>query len=233
VEHDLIQLFDVESSTFTYFLVDRATREAMAIDSVDRQVERDLALIKRLDLKLRYALETHAHADHITGAARLIAATGALAAAPSGCGIAPANVQLQDGDVLLFGVAEQLQALHTPGHTAGSMSYVWRGNVFTGDALLIDGCGRTDFQGGDAGALYDSIHGRLFTLPDITRVYPGHDYRGNAVSTIGWEKRHNARLANRSRAEFVELMAHLDLPRPKMIDVAVPANKNLGIPHAA
>lgn len=233
MEHDLIQLFDVESSTFTYFLVDRATREAMAIDSVDRQVERDLALIKRLDLKLRYALETHAHADHITGAARLIAATGALAAAPSGCGIAPANVQLQDGDVLLFGVAEQLQALHTPGHTAGSMSYSWRGNVFTGDALLIDGCGRTDFQGGDAGALYDSIHGRLFTLPDITRVYPGHDYRGNAVSTIGWEKRHNARLANRSRAEFVELMAHLDLPRPKMIDVAVPANKNLGIPHAA
>ena len=233
MEQDLIQLFDVESSTFTYFLVDRATREAMAIDSVDRQVERDLALIKRLGLKLRYALETHAHADHITGAARLIAATGALAAAPSGCGIAPANVQLQDGDVLLFGVAEQLHALHTPGHTAGSMSYLWRDNVFTGDALLIDGCGRTDFQGGDAGALYDSIHGRLFTLPDITRVYPGHDYRGNAVSTIGWEKRHNARLANHGRAEFVELMAHLDLPKPKMMEIAVPANQRLGVPHAA
>jgi glyoxylase-like metal-dependent hydrolase (beta-lactamase superfamily II) len=233
VDHDLIQLFDVESSTYTYFLVDRATREAMAIDSVDRQVERDLAVIKRLDLKLRYALETHAHADHITGAARLIAATGALAAAPSGCGIAPANVQLQDGDTLLFGAAEQLRALHTPGHTAGSMSYAWRGNVFTGDALLIDGCGRTDFQGGDAGALYDSIHGKLFTLPDITRVYPGHDYRGNAVSTIGWEKRHNARLAHRSRAEFIVLMAHLDLPRPKMMDIAVPANRNLGITHAA
>jgi len=234
MEHDLIQLFDVESSTFTYFLVDRATREAMAIDSVDRQVERDLALIKRLDLKLRYALETHAHADHITGAARLVAATGAMSAAPSGCGILPANVQMQDGDVLLFGVAEQLRALHTPGHTAGSMSFAWRGNVFTGDALLIDGCGRTDFQGGDAGTLYDSIHAKLFTLPDITRVYPGHDYRGNAVSTIGWEKRHNARLANRSRADFIELMAHLDLPRPKMMDVAVPANRNLGIvPHAA
>ena len=233
MDHDLIQLFDVESSTFTYFLVDRATREAMAIDSVDRQVERDLALIKRLDLRLRYALETHAHADHITGAARLIAATGALAAAPSGCGIAPANVQLQDGDVLLFGVAEQLRALHTPGHTAGSMSYLWRGNVFTGDALLIDGCGRTDFQGGDAGALYDSIHTRLFTLPDITRVYPGHDYRGNAASTIGWEKRHNARLANRDRAAFVELMANLKLPRPKMMDIFVPANRRLGIPHAA
>jgi glyoxylase-like metal-dependent hydrolase (beta-lactamase superfamily II) len=233
MDHDLIQLFDVESSTFTYFLVDRATREAMAIDSVDGQVERDLALIKRLDLRLRYALETHAHADHITGAARLIEATGALAAAPSGCGIAPANVQLKDGDALLFGVAEQLVALHTPGHTAGSMSYLWRGNVFTGDSLLIDGCGRTDFQGGDAGALYDSIQTRLFALPDITRVFPGHDYRGNAVSTIGWEKRHNARLANRGRVEFVELMAHLNLPRPKMMDVAVPANKRLGIPHAA
>jgi sulfur dioxygenase len=233
MDHDLIQLFDVESSTFTYFLVDRATREAMAIDSVDRQVERDLGLIKRLNLRLRYALETHAHADHITGAARLIAATGALAAAPSGCGIAPANVQLQDGDALLFGVAEQLVALHTPGHTAGSMSYLWRGNVFTGDALLIDGCGRTDFQGGDAGTLYDSIQTKLFALPEITRVFPGHDYRGNAVSTIGWEKRHNARLANRSRAEFVELMAHLDLPRPKMMDVAVPANQRLGIAHAA
>ena len=233
MDHDLIQLFDAESSTFTYFLVDRATREAMAIDSVDRHVERDQALNKRLDLRLRYALETHAHADHVTGAARLIAATGALAAAPFGCGIAPANVQLQDGDALLFGVAEQLAALHTPGHTAGSMSYLWRGNVFTGDALLIDGCGRTDFQGGDAGTLYDSIHARLFALPDLTRVFPGHDYRGNAVSTIGWEKRHNARFANRSRAEFVELMAHLDLPRPKMMDVAVPANKRLGIPHAA
>ena len=234
MEHDLIQLFDVESSTFTYFLVDRATREAMAIDSVDGQVERDLALIRRLDLKLRYALETHAHADHITGAARLVAATGALSAAPSGCGILPANVQMQDGDVLLFGVAEQLRALHTPGHTAGSMSFSWRGNVFTGDALLIDGCGRSDFQGGDAGALYDSIHAKLFTLPDITRVYPAHDYRGNAVSTIGWEKRHNARLANRSRADFIDLMTHLDLPRPKMMDVAVPANRNLGvIPHAA
>jgi len=233
VEHDLIQLFDVESSTFTYFLVDRATREAMAIDSVDRQVERDLALIKRLDLRLRYALETHAHADHITGAARLVAETGALAAAPSGCGILPANVQLQDGDTLLFGVAEQLRALHTPGHTAGSMSYQWRGNVFTGDSLLIDGCGRTDFQGGNAGALYDSIHGNLFALPDITRVYPGHDYRGNAVSTIGWEKRHNARLANRDRAAFVELMGNLKLPRPKMMDIFVPANRRLGIPHAA
>jgi glyoxylase-like metal-dependent hydrolase (beta-lactamase superfamily II) len=232
MNHDLIQLFDNASSTFTYFLVDRASREAVAIDSVDMQVERDLALVRRLDLRLRYVLETHAHADHITGAGRLREATGALAAAPIGCGIVPANLQLNDGDELLFGVAERVRAIHTPGHTAGSMSYLWRGSVFTGDALLIDGCGRTDFQSGDAGTLFDSIHGKLFALPVATRVYPGHDYRGNNVSTIGWEKRHNARLAGRERAAFIDLMNELHLPRPKMIDVAVPANQNLGIPHA-
>jgi sulfur dioxygenase len=232
MNHDLLQLFDPASSTFTYVLVDRVSREAMVIDSVDSQVERDIALLKRLDLRLRYVLETHAHADHVTGAGRLRDATGAQAAAPIGCGITPANVQLNDGDSLLFGVEEQVLALHTPGHTAGSMSYLWRGNVFTGDALLIDGCGRTDFQGGDAGALHDSITGKLFTLPPNTRVFPGHDYRGNTVSTIGWEKRHNARLAGRDRAAFIALMAELHLPKPKLIDVAVPANRNLGIPHA-
>jgi len=232
MDQDLLQLFDPISSTFTYFLVDRASREAMAIDSVDTLFDRDLAVIRRLDLRLRYVLETHAHADHITGAGKLREATGALAAAPIGCGIVPANVQLNDGDALLFGVDERVRAIHTPGHTAGSMSYLWRGNVFTGDALLIDGCGRTDFQSGDAGTLFDSIHGKLFTLPGNTRVFPGHDYRGNSVSTIGWEKRHNARLAGRSRADFVALMGELHLPRPKMIDVAVPANQNLGISHA-
>jgi sulfur dioxygenase len=233
MDHDVIQLFDPESSTFTYFLVDRDSREAIAIDSVDRQVERDLLLVQRLDLRLRYVLETHAHADHITGAGQLRERTGAQAAAPSGCGITSANVQLQDGDTLLFGVAQTLTALHTPGHTAGSMSFLWQGNVFTGDTLLIDGCGRTDFQSGDAGALFDSVQRQLFSLPPNTRVYPGHDYRGNSVSTIGWEKRHNARLANRDRASFIALMADLHLPRPKMIDIAVPANKLLGIPHAA
>lgn len=231
MDQDLLQLFDVTSSTFTYFLVDRASREAVAIDSVDTQVERDVALIRRLDLRLRYVLETHAHADHITGAGKLRELTGALAAAPIGCGIVPANVQLNDGDALLFGVAERIVALHTPGHTAGSMSYLWQGNVFTGDALLIDGCGRTDFQSGDAGALYDSVQRKLFTLPPVTRVYPAHDYRGNTVSTIGWEKRHNARLAGRERRAFVALMAELRLPKPRMIDVAVPANQLLGIPH--
>ncbi len=233
MEHEVVQLFDPESSTFTYFLVDRASREAMVIDSVDRQLERDLALVRRLDLRVRYVLETHAHADHITGAGRLREETGALAAAPSGCDIAPADVQLVDRDALHFGVGERLIALHTPGHTAGSMSFLWRGNVFTGDALLIDGCGRTDFQGGDAGMLWDAIHDKLFELPSNTRVYPGHDYRGNTVSTIGWERRHNSRLTGRDRAAFIELMEELNLPKPKMIDVAVPANRMLGVPHAA
>ena len=233
MNHDVIQLFDTESSTFTYFLVDRQSREAIAIDSVDRQLERDLAVVQRLDLRLRYVLETHAHADHITGAGRLRELTGAQAAAPSGCAITSANVQLQDGDTLLFGVAETVTALHTPGHTAGSMSYLWQGNVFTGDTLFIDGCGRTDFQSGDSGVLYDSVYGKLFSLPPNTRVYPGHDYRGNFVSTIGWERQHNARLARRDRDAFIALMADLHLPRPKLIDVAVPANQRLGmIPHA-
>jgi glyoxylase-like metal-dependent hydrolase (beta-lactamase superfamily II) len=233
MEHDVIQLSDSESSTFTYFLVDRDSREAVAIDTVDHQVERDLGLVQRLDLRLAYVLETHAHADHITGAGLLRARTGAQAAAPSGCGITSANVQLRDGDTLLFGVAQSITALHTPGHTAGSMSYLWQGNVFTGDTLLIDGCGRTDFQSGDAGGLFDSVHAKLFTLPPNTRVYPAHDYRGKSVSTIGWEKRHNARLAGRDRAAFIALMADLHLPKPKMIDIAVPANKLLGIAHAA
>jgi glyoxylase-like metal-dependent hydrolase (beta-lactamase superfamily II) len=113
------------------------------------------------------------------------------------------------------------------------MCYVWRGNVFTGDTLLIDGCGRTDFQGGSADALYDSVTRKLFGLPDATKVWPGHDYKGQSASTIGWEKKHNARLANRTRADFVALMGQLNLPRPKLIDVAVPANRNLGLPHSA
>jgi glyoxylase-like metal-dependent hydrolase (beta-lactamase superfamily II) len=139
---------------------------------------------------------------------------------------------LQDGDVIRFGAAETIAVIHTPGHTAGSMCYVWRGNVFTGDTLLIDGCGRTDFQGGSAAALYDSITRNLFALPDATRVWPGHDYKGQSVSTIGWEKAHNARVAGRSRDEFVTLMNGLNLPQPKLIDIAVPANRNLGLPHS-
>ncbi len=228
-----IQLFDTESSTFTYILSAPGATDAVIVDPVDHNLERDLKHIERLGLKLRFVLETHAHADHVTSAGRLRALTGARAAVPGGCGIESAEVQLKDGDLLRFGTGEAIRVLHTPGHTAGSMSYLWRGNVFTGDTLLIDGCGRTDFQSGSADALYDSVTTRLFTLPDDTRVWPGHDYKGQVVSTIGWEKRHNARLAGRSRDEFIKLMGELKLPKPKLIDVAVPANQHLGLPHGS
>lgn len=228
-----IQLFDTESSTFTYILAAPGESDAVIIDPVERHWERDLRHLERLGLRLRYVLETHAHADHVTSAGRLCEKTGAQAAVPSGCGILPAELQLKDGELIRFGKAEEIRVLHTPGHTAGSMSYVWRGNVFTGDTLLIDGCGRTDFQSGSADALYDSVNGKLFALPDDTRMWPGHDYKDQAVSTIGWEKRHNVRLAGRSREDFVRLMGELNLPRPKLIDVAVPANQNLGLPHGA
>ena len=227
-----IQLFDPASSTYTYLLCDEGSREALIIDPVDDQLERDLAALRERGLKLVWSVETHAHADHITSAGLLAEHAGARTAAPSGCGIGTARVQLQDGDVLRFG-GEQLKALHTPGHTAGSMSYLWREHVFTGDALLIDGCGRTDFQSGNAGDLYRSITQVLFALPDETTVWPGHDYKGRTHSTIGQEKRANSRVAGRSRAEFEAIMNELHLPRPKRIDEAVPANQSSGLRHDA
>ena len=233
MDHELHQLFDPESSTFTYVLVDRASRDAVLVDSVAACFDRDMAMLRRLGVTLRYVVETHTHADHVTAAGRLRDATGAATVAPFKCGISPADVQLAHGDTLRFGAGEVLHAIHTPGHTSGSTSYLWRGNVLTGDTLLIEGCGRTDFQSGDAGSLYDSVHERLFTLPDDTRVWPAHDYRGNTVSTIGHEKRNNPRLAGRDRASFIELMGNLQLPKPKLIDVAVPANRMLGLTHAA
>jgi sulfur dioxygenase len=226
-----IQLFDAESSTFTYILRDPEGDAAVIIDPVDRQWERDLQQLERLNLRLVYVLETHAHADHVTSAGKLCQLTGAIAAVPSGCGIAPAPIQLEHGDTIRFGKAEEIKVLHTPGHTAGGISFTWRGNVFTGDTLLIDGCGRTDFQSGSAAALYDSVTTILFALPDTTVVWPAHDYKGRSISTIGWERRKNSRLANRSKDSFIELMDNLDLPRPKLMDVAVPANQNLGLPH--
>ncbi len=228
---NLVQLFDVESSTFTYILIADDQRAAVIIDPVERHCNRDLKHLERLGVKLAYVLETHAHADHVTSAGKLRVLTGAQAAVPSGCGIAPAELQLNDGDIIGFGADDQITVLHTPGHTAGSVSYLWRDNLFTGDTLLIDGCGRTDFQSGSAQALYDSVTGKLFALPDTTRVWPGHDYNGQSVSTIGWEKRHNARLTKRSKDDFCALMATLDLPKPRLLDIAVPANQNLGLPH--
>jgi sulfur dioxygenase len=237
-----IQLFDPASSTHTYLLFDEDSREAIIIDPVDAQMQRDLGVLRSYGLQLRYIVETHAHADHITSAGGLIEHTGAQAATPAGCGIMPSAIQLQDGDVLHFG-SQQLKALHTPGHTAGSMSFVWQrgaaGHVFTGDTLLIGGCGRTDFQSGSAQALYRSITQVLFALPDTTTVWPGHDYKGLTHSTIGDEKQHNTRIQNRelnrqrSLAEFVDLMNNLNLPKPLRIDEAVPANLTLGLRHDA
>lgn len=226
-----IQLFDPASSTYTYVLVDEATRSAVLIDPVDQQLARDLALLKERGLQLAWTVETHAHADHITSAGLLAEHAGAKTAAPAGCGIATAAVQLAHGDTLAFG-HETLRVLHTPGHTAGSMCYLWRGQVFTGDTLLIGGCGRTDFQSGSAEALYRSLTEVLFALPDDTVVWPGHDYHGRTHSTIGEEKRSNPRIAGKSLAEFVATMQALDLPRPKRMDEAVPANLQSGLGQA-
>ncbi len=225
-----IQLFDPASSTYTYILFDVDSREALIIDPVDEQIERDLATLRSYGLRLVWAVETHAHADHITSAAQLAELTGARLAAPVGCGIGTAAVQLAQGDSLRFG-AESMLALHTPGHTAGSMSFVWREHVFTGDTLLINGCGRTDFQSGSASDLYRSLTQVLFALPDATTVWPGHDYQGRTHSTIGQEKAGNARVAGKSEAEFIALMDALQLPKPKRIDEAVPANLSSGLRH--
>jgi len=227
-----IQLFDVASSTYTYVLFDESSREALIIDPVDTQLDRDLAVLRQYGLKLLWTTETHAHADHITSAGLLAEHAGARTAAPAGCGIATAALQIQDNDTLKFG-CEEVRALHTPGHTAGSMCFVWRNHVFTGDTLLINGCGRTDFQSGSALEMYHSLTQILFKLPDETVVWPGHDYQGRTFSTIGAEKKGNMRVVGKTEAEFIAIMAALNLPRPRRIDEAVPANLTSGLRHDA
>jgi len=222
-----IQLFDSASSTYTYVLFDEQSREALIIDPVDEQLERDLAVLRQYGLTLLWTVETHAHADHITSAGLLAEHTGAKTAAPQGCGILTAAVQLVDGDTLTFG-SQQIRALHTPGHTAGSMGFAWHNHVFTGDTLLINGCGRTDFQSGSPEAMYHSLTQVLFKLPDETTVWPGHDYHGRTHSSIGAEKSGNTRVAGKTLAEFTAIMEALHLPKPKRIDEAVPANLTSG-----
>ncbi len=226
------QLFDPVSSTLTYILGDSTRREAVIIDPVVEQLARDLAALEAHGLKLRWTLDTHVHADHVTGAAALKALTSARSAVGMACEAPGYDRQLVGGDTINFG-SHTVQIIATPGHTPGSLSFKWLDRLFTGDALLIGGCGRTDFQSGDADQLYTSVTTRLFTLDDETLVYPAHDYKGRRVSCVGEEKVLNARFAGKSRHEFISLMAALNLPRPKLIDIAVPANKLAGVSHAA
>ena len=223
------QLFDAETSTYSYLLWDAKTREAALIDSVDTQIERDLQLIKELGLDLKYTLETHIHADHITASGKIRQKLGSKAAVHRNSESDCADILLSDGDSIKLG-EQDIRVVETPGHTDTCISYSIDGAVFTGDTLLIRGCGRTDFQAGDAGRLYDSIHDKLFCLSDSTVVYPGHDYRGFCASTIGEEKAHNPRLGNnRPKKEFVDLMNSLQLDPPKKIAEAVPGNLACGL----
>jgi len=221
-----------DSSTLTYILTDPESKEAIIIDPVLEQVDRDLTVIKQLGCKLVLALNTHAHADHITGSGLLKAKLGSsIRSVISRASGAKADILVDDNEEVVWANGNQrLRVIATPGHTAGCVCYFdsTMQVVFTGDVLLIGGCGRTDFQGGSAETLYESVHTRLFTLPNTTLVYPAHDYKGRRYTTIGAEKTTNPRLT-KSKSEFVELMANLNLPYPKKIDAAVPANMVCGI----
>jgi sulfur dioxygenase len=223
------QLFDPESCTFTYLVGDRRAGVAALVDPVLEQVERDLRRVDALGLRLVHTIETHVHADHVTAGNTLAELRGSRPVVPQGSAVSCDALRVAGGDRVAIGALD-LEVIETPGHTPESVSYHFDDRVLTGDALLIGTCGRIDFQGGDAGQLWDSVHERLFTLPDDTRVFPAHDYKGHKESRIGDEKRSNARLC-RSRQEFIALMNSLTLPRPRLIDVAVPANLRCGKPE--
>lgn len=229
------QLFEPQSSAYTYLIGCEDSGEALLIDPVLETVERDLELLSELQLTLKYTIETHIHADHVTGAARLRERTGCRCAVPEVSGASHVDLPVREGQGIRIGSLE-LQPLYTPGHTDDHHSYLLQGSdagrVFTGDALLIDGCGRTDFQNGDAATLYRSVHEKIFSLAGDTLVYPGHDYQQRRVSSVQQELQRNPRLGGgKSVHEFVAIMAGLNLPRPKKMDVAVPANRECGQVH--
>ena len=233
------QLFDKDTSTYTYLLADPETREALLIDPVREQTERDLGVLRELGLTLKFVLETHVHADHVTGAGLLRNKTGAkiayskLSGIKSDTALSNNVVLLDDEDGITVGKIT-LEARLTPGHTSGDVSFVTadRKMAFTGDALLIRGCGRTDFQQGSARTLFRSVKDKILSLPADTLLYPGHDYEGRTVTTVREEKSHNARLKDGiTEDEFVIIMDGLGLAPPKKLDIAVPANLNLGLLH--
>lgn len=224
------QLFDRQTCTYTYLLADADTKEAVLIDPVREQFERDQLLLEELGLTLRYTLETHIHADHVTSSGLFRQKVGSHSVVSSAGGANCASVQADHGQVIQVG-SVALEVRHTPGHTDGCVSYVLADHtkVFTGDTLFIRGCGRTDFQQGDAARLYQSVHTQILSLPDACTIYPGHDYKGRTCSTVAEEKRFNPRLGGgRTEAEFVAIMEGLDLANPARIDVAVPANLKCG-----
>jgi len=225
-------LFDEDSSTHTYLIWDTNTKDAIIVDPVDIQIDRDLQEVEKLGLNLIYGVNTHCHADHITGTYLLKQRVEGLQSVISEASGAQADIHIYHGDRICFG-HRYLEARATPGHTNGCMSYVADDMhfVLTGDALLIHGCGRTDFQGGSAELLYDSVYQQLFTLPRETLVYPGHDYMERTHSSIGAEMDNNPRLGeHKTKEEFVEIMANLNLAMPRKIDIAVPANLRCGVP---
>ena len=226
------QLFDPTSSTYTYLIASRPGGEALLVDPVLEHTDRFIQLARELDLRLVLAVDTHIHADHVTGIGQLREQTGCITAMGEMTQADCLSTRFADGERLkLDGV--DIQAIYTPGHTDDSYSFLLPDRVLTGDTLLIRGIGRTDFQNGDAGAQYDSLFGRLLTLPEDTLVYPAHDYNGMTVSTIGEEKRHNSRLQVADRTAYIALMDGLVLSDPKMMDVAVPANRKCGLAAAA
>jgi sulfur dioxygenase len=223
------QLFEKESSTYTYLIADPESNEAVIIDPVIEMVNRDLKLIEELGLNLKYILETHVHADHITASGELRKRTGAKIAYSSAYKMTCPDLHLEDGQELTFGKLT-IKAIHTPGHTSGCLTYILDNLIFTGDALLVRGCGRTDFQEGSSEILFTSVREKLFNLPDETIVYPGHDYNGLTKTSIGLEKRLNPKLnLNVSKEEFFNIMANLKLAFPKKIKEAVPANLLCGL----